>query len=93
MVIITLGHRGSLLIDHDGSWFCPSANVEAQDTTGAGDAYNGALVAELASGSSMQTAMQTAARVAAHCVMHIGVVEGLPNRNELERIPALQVKD
>jgi ribokinase len=86
-VLITLGARGSLLVDDEGSWHCPPCQVTAIDSSGAGDAYNGALCADLLAGASLREAVRTATRVAAHCVMHEGVVEGLPTRAQLAAIP------
>ncbi|HAT10645.1 MAG TPA: ribokinase, partial [Planctomycetes bacterium] len=86
--LITLGARGCLLVDEEGSWHCPPCQVTAIDSSGAGDAFNGALCAELLDGASLRDAVRTATRVAAHCVMHEGVVEGLPTRAQLASIPA-----
>ena len=79
-VIITLGERGCLLVDDEGSWHCDAERVNAVDTTGAGDSFNGALVAELATGADLRQSIKMANKVAAHCVQYQGVVEGLPRR-------------
>jgi len=81
--IVTLGERGSLLVDADGTWHCPPVLVQAVDTSGAGDAFNGALVASLAQGESVQKAMQFATRAASYSVQHLGVLEGLPTLDQL----------
>jgi len=42
-VVITLGSQGCLVRTADGSWPFAAPRVEAVDTVGAGDAFNGAL--------------------------------------------------
>jgi len=84
-VIVTLGDQGSVLIDDQGTFHVPAKTVQAVDTTGAGDAYNGALVTALAGKLSINEAMIFATQAAAYSVMHLGVVPGLPKREELER--------
>ena len=83
-VIITLGDQGSVLIDDREVFHCPAFAVHAVDTTGAGDAYNGALVTALAEGLPIKEAMIFASRVAAYSVTHLGVVPGLPKRADLD---------
>ncbi len=85
--LITLGARGCLLVDDEGSWHCPPCPITALDSTGAGDAFNGALCADLLAGASLRDAIRTASRVAAHCVMFEGVVDGLPTRAQLASVP------
>lgn len=55
-VIITMGRQGSVLFDGDQYSHIPAYNAVARDTTGAGDAFNGALSASLAKGNSLSQA-------------------------------------
>ena len=82
--IVTLGEQGSVLIDDGETLHVPAFAVNAVDTTGAGDAYNGALATALADGLPIQEAMVFATRAAAYSVMHLGVVPGLPTRDNLK---------
>ena len=50
----------------------PAPRVEAVDTTGAGDAFNGALAAALAGGAPLADAVREAVAVAAESVRRPG---------------------
>jgi ribokinase len=54
--------------------------VEAVDTTGAGDAFNGALAAELAAGRPLRDAVRFAVAAASLSVRAPGARAGLPRR-------------
>ena len=83
-VAITLGERGALLVDRDHAITIEAPAVEAVDTTGAGDAFCGALAAELARGMDVEAACATAVRAGAHAVTRLGAQSALPTRSELD---------
>jgi ribokinase len=57
--------------------------VEAVDTTGAGDAFVGALAAALAYGTDLPEACRRAVRVAAFSVRGHGAQDSYPTTNEV----------
>lgn len=65
VVVVTLGADGVLLIDGDRARHIPGEPVEAVDTTGAGDAFCGALASALAAEVDLDTAVKRANRFAA----------------------------
>ena len=71
-VIVTLGARGALVVQAGSSTVLPAPRVKAVDTTGAGDAFNGALVARLARGDALLVAVQQAVRTAARSTRYEG---------------------
>ena len=85
-VIITMGSKGSLVCTPWETTFVPARKVKAVDTTGAGDVYNGALVAALAEGKSLVSAARIATAASAVAVTRMGAQTSAPHRNELEII-------
>ncbi|WP_236790356.1 ribokinase [Amycolatopsis sp. GM8] len=81
--VVTLGARGALVITEDGTTEIASPRVEAVDTTGAGDAFAGALAASLATGVTLETAARKAVRVAAISVTRRGAQPSYPSEAEL----------
>ncbi|MCG2620790.1 ribokinase [Arthrobacter sp. I2-34] len=77
-VVVTLGARGAVLADGGGTVHVPAPAVAAVDTTGAGDAFVGAMAAGLASGLALQQACELAAEVAARTVTAPGAQQSYP---------------
>lgn len=83
-VLITLGSRG-VYINTDGkSEIVPAYRVDAIDTTGAGDAFNGGLLTALAEGKSLADASRFANALAALSVQRIGTTPSMPTREEID---------
>ncbi|KAA9166681.1 ribokinase [Amycolatopsis acidicola] len=81
--VVTLGAEGALVITAEGTAKIPSPKVEAVDTTGAGDAFTGALAAALAEGADLEAAARKAVRVAAISVTRHGAQPSYPSAAEL----------
>jgi len=82
-VLVTLGAEGALLLDGDRAERLHAPAVEVVDTTGAGDAVNGALAAELAAGRPLRDAVKLALTAAALSTRTPGARSGMPRRDEL----------
>jgi ribokinase len=84
-VVVTLGARGALIVQRGRAPepVAPHA-VDAVDTTGAGDAFNGALAGELARGTELAAAARFAAVVAALSTRQAGARAGMPRRDAVE---------
>jgi ribokinase len=82
-VVVTLGGDGALLLDGDHLERLPALPVEPVDTTGAGDALNGILAAELARGASLREALRWAMVGAALKTTVAGAQAGLPTREAI----------
>lgn len=84
-VIVTLGARGAALLDADGAVsILPAEKVQAVDTTGAGDAFTGALAFGLARGDDLYTACARAIRAATLSVLKPGAMASFPYARELD---------
>jgi len=83
-VVVTLGERGAWVITKDGSALVPAPKVDVVDTTGAGDAFNGALAVALNEGEPLTSAVRFANYAGALTVTRKEVVPALPTRGELE---------
>lgn len=77
-VVITRGSRGAVVATAHGVTPILPATVTAVDSTGAGDAFVGALAAELVQGSSLVRAAQHAARVGAFAATRQGAQTSYP---------------
>lgn len=87
-VIVTLGSRGSLIVDKDGALRMPPYKVNAVDTTGAGDTYCGAFSVALAEGKPLEEAARFASAAAALAVTKMGAQTAIPLREETEAFMA-----
>lgn len=65
-------------------WEVQAAKVATVDSTGAGDAFCGALAAALAEGRTLAEAVNRAVSGAALATTHVGAREGMPTAAELE---------
>ncbi|MEV0404676.1 ribokinase [Actinoallomurus sp. NPDC050550] len=83
-VVITKGAEGAVVADDSGVTEVPSPRVEAVDTTGAGDAFTGALAWRLAQGDDLAEAARFAARVGAAAVRVAGAQSSFPRLGDLE---------
>lgn len=84
-VLLKLGPRG-VLLNEDGKApvLVPGFAVTAVDTTGAGDAFNGAFAVGLVSGKSPVESAEFANAVAAISVTRPGAQPSMPTREEVE---------
>ncbi|WET79644.1 ribokinase [Amycolatopsis sp. QT-25] len=82
--VVTLGAKGAAVVTADGVTEVPSPKVEAVDTTGAGDAFAGALATSLAKGEKLAEAARKAVKVAAITVTRQGAQPSYPTASELE---------
>jgi ribokinase len=92
-VVATLGADGALVCADGALLRVDAVRVEALDTTGAGDAFNGALAVGLAAGLPLVDAVEGANTAAAYATTALGAQGGMLTRAELRarlRRPELQ---
>lgn len=83
-VVITLGKRGIGYSGKGKSLLIAAPEVEAIDTSGAGDAFNGAMAARLAQGDDLPEACHFATRYASLQVSRRGTAVAMPFASELD---------
>lgn len=82
-VVVTLGAAGAVVATAEESVTVPSRRVEAVDSTGAGDAFTGALAARLLAGDDLVTSVRHAVRVGAYAVQHRGAQPSYPTLQDV----------
>ncbi len=83
-VVITLGRNGAVIYDKDGARRIRPYQVQAVDTTGAGDAFAAALTVRLAEGAEFEEAALFASAAAAIACTQVGAQTALPSRKQVE---------
>ena len=88
-VIATLGGQGALYCSHDTEIHVPAYDVGAVvDTTGAGDAFNGAFVVALADGCDPVEAVRFGCAAGSLSVTRPGTASAMPERKAVEALLA-----
>ncbi len=82
--LITLGSNGALLHNRKQSVHVPGFKVTVVETTGAGDAFNGAFAVAIGEGRSEVDAARFACATAALSVTKAGTAPSMPTRAEID---------
>lgn len=83
-VLVTLGSKGSMLMNEDEIYNQAAKLVKAVDTTAAGDSFIGGFTTALAMGKDFKEAMEYGTKVSAIAVTKPGAVDSLPTAEEVE---------
>jgi ribokinase len=83
-VVITLGVKGSIGLNDQGTFRQEAFQVKALDTTGAGDVYHGAYIYGLLQGWEMPKCMRFASAAAALKCEKIGAQTGIPDLDAIK---------
>jgi ribokinase len=87
-VVITVGAEGAYWADERSAGHVPAAvGVRAVDTTGAGDAFVGAVAVELAFGATLEEAVRVGVRAGTFAVTSPGAQSSYPSRTDLNLRP------
>ena len=84
--VITIGEVGAVVADGESVKHLPAPKVDVVDTTGAGDAFVGALATWLARGASLKEAVAYAVRAGAAAVTREGAQGALPTPEVVEAL-------
>lgn len=82
-VVISIGQRGTLVVDRQGTSELPGFALELIDHTAAADAFAGALAASCGSGDKAEVAVKFASAAESLAASRYGSGESLPNKEEI----------
>lgn len=88
-IVVTQGAAGVTTLTGETTASHAAFEVQPVDTTGAGDAFCGALSARLATGESFEAAVRFAMAAGALATTKPGAVPSLPHRSDVERLLTL----
>jgi len=85
-IITTLGNKGCILYDaaEDKITEVPAFKVQAIDTVGAGDCFNGVVASKLCQGENILTSVKYATAAASIAITRQGAQASMPYFNEIE---------
>ena len=85
-ILITLGEKGCYFKNSDEEFLIPASNLNKPvvDTTGAGDAFNGALSVALSQNKTYKQSIEFANLVAGISVTREGAANSMPMKKEIE---------
>jgi ribokinase len=85
-ILITLGEKGCYFKNSDEEFLIPASNLNKPvvDTTGAGDAFNGALSVALSQNKTYKQSIEFANLVAGISVTREGAANSMPTKKEIE---------
>jgi sulfofructose kinase len=84
MLCVTLGENGAMALDEDGIHYAPAFEVEAVDTTGAGDVFRAGFIYAMLRGWPTDDILRFANAAAAVSCTRLGALGGIPSLEEVE---------
>ena len=82
-VVLTLGANGAWAMDRGQRFFQPAFEVQAVDTTAAGDTFTGFFLAGISSGMPIPDALRRAAFASSIAVSRKGAADSIPTAEEV----------
>jgi ribokinase len=89
-IAVKLGAEGAYLLSDEDAMLVPALDVQAVDSTGAGDAFSAALVVASIEGKSWPEAVRFANAGGALATTRFGTIEAMPTRDEVEALLSRQ---
>ncbi len=88
LLCVTLGDQGAMALDHHGIHHAPAFQVEAVDTTGAGDVFRAGVIYALLRDWPTADILRFANAAAAVSCTRLGALGGIPTLDEIEALVA-----
>lgn len=83
LLVVTVGRNGAVALDGDRFLVSPGFEVEATDTTGAGDVFRGGFIYGLLHGWPLERTLKLANAAAALSCTCLGAMAGIPALDEV----------
>lgn len=83
-VVVTQGEKGVSWCTQEGVQHLNAKTIDAVDTTGAGDTFNGVFASELASETYLNAAIRKAMTAASYSVTKLGAQSGMPRKKDIK---------
>ena len=83
-IIVTAGSKGVYFHDGNELWNIKANKVEVVDTTGAGDAFNGAFAYAITDGKCIKEAIEFGNKIAGYAIGKLGAQTSMPTEEELK---------
>ena len=83
-IVLTLGASGAQYRSPQEEFHLPAPQVQALDTTGAGDTFIGYFLQGLTTGIGAHSAIARAIEAAALCVTRPGAIDSIPSSTEID---------
>jgi len=90
LIAVTWGADGVYWLDQSGQHHMPAFDIEAVDTTGAGDAFHGAFALGLAQGIELRQNLRRSCATAALTCLKAGARSALPERSRVDALCGIQ---
>ena len=84
-IVLTLGEQGLIYCTPTQTFHVPAIRTKAVDTTGAGDAFCGALAVTLANGNSLENSVRFSVAAGAAAVTVPGATPSMPTHESLNQ--------
>lgn len=85
-VVITMGELGAVVHDENQGQHIPAVAADVVDTTGAGDAFAGALAVRFAETSDLVASVRFANAAGSLATTRLGAQSGMGDRSEIEQL-------
>ena len=87
-IVVKMGAQGALLLVGGEAVHVPPFEIDAVDSTGAGDAFTAGLAVALSEGAGDDEAVRFANAAGATAVTVLGAIPSMPERSAVERLLA-----
>ena len=84
--MVTIGSKGAMLINENGTKVYPGFKADPVDTTAAGDTFNAGFIVGLSEGMEVEEAIRFANAAASITVTRKGAQPSIPSREEVNVI-------